>query len=446
MKKKIILISIAVILLLVLALFIKNTFVARGIFVSAQTKKCIDCHTKNHIQESQIQEWKHSGHAKAGVGCYECHQAKKGDADAWNDNGFLISTIVSPADCARCHKREFDEFEASHHAKAGEILGSADNYLGEAVEGPGASMQGCQSCHGGVVKVNENGKLDHTTWPNMGIGRLNPDGTKGSCAACHSRHRFSLEVARSPEACGKCHLGPDHPQKEIYDESKHGINYEAHKDEMNLDKADWILGKDYTQSANCVTCHMGGNKYLARTHEVGGRLSWTLRPAISVKQENWEKKRSDMQKVCMNCHAPEWFTNHFKQFDNTVKSYNENFGKPATEIMEKLKAAKMINTKPFDEDIDWVYYELWHHEGRRARHGAAMMGPDYVQWHGLYEVAQHFYFKFIPLARKAGGSAFVDEILSRPEHAWIKGVKPETLKLQEETFKKWKEMSDAAKK
>jgi hypothetical protein len=29
-----------------------------------------------------------------------------------------------------------------------------------------------------------------------------------------------------------------------------------------------------------------------------------------------------------------------------------------------------------------------HHEGRRARHGAAMMGADYTQWHGFYEVAQ----------------------------------------------------------
>ena len=31
-------------------------------------------------------------------------------------------------------------------------------------------------------------------------------------------------------------------------------------------------------------------------------------------------------------------------------------------------------------------YELWHHEGRRARFGAAMMAPDYAWWHGFYEL------------------------------------------------------------
>ena len=35
------------------------------------------------------------------------------------------------------------------------------------------------------------------------------------------------------------------------------------------------------------------------------------------------------------------------------------------------------------EKIEWTYYELWHHQGRRARMGTAMMGPNYMQWHGF---------------------------------------------------------------
>jgi len=35
--------------------------------------------------------------------------------------------------------------------------------------------------------------------------------------------------------------------------------------------------------------------------------------------------------------------------------------------------------------VDFIYFELWHHEGRRARNGAVMGGPDYVNWHGVYE-------------------------------------------------------------
>ena len=51
---------------------------------------------------------------------------------------------------------------------------------------------------------------------------------------------------------------------------------------------------------------------------------------------------------------------------------------------------------PFGNKVDWIWWEIWHHEGRRARHGAAMMGPDYTHWHGTYEVAKHWYTEYIP--------------------------------------------------
>ena len=101
--------------------------------------------------------------------------------------------------------------------------------------------------------------LHRGTWPNTGIGRLNLDGSRGSCSACHSRHDFSPRRARQPENCGKCHLGPDHPQKEIYEESKHGVAYRDLKDDMNLDAEDWVLGVDYAAAPTCATCHMSGN-------------------------------------------------------------------------------------------------------------------------------------------------------------------------------------------
>jgi hypothetical protein len=117
-------------------------------------------------------------------------------------------------------------------------------------------MLGCWQCHGSPVKVLPNGDLDSATWPNSGIGRINPDGSRGSCAACHQRHEFSIAQARRPEACGKCHLGPDHPQKEIYDESKHGISFYANVDKMNLNSAKWVVGEDYNVAPTCATCHM----------------------------------------------------------------------------------------------------------------------------------------------------------------------------------------------
>jgi len=48
-----------------------------------------------------------------------------------------------------------------------------------------------------------------------------PDGSVGECDVCHVKHSFSKAVARQPETCGECHVGPDHPHIEIYIEPIH---------------------------------------------------------------------------------------------------------------------------------------------------------------------------------------------------------------------------------
>ena len=101
-----------------------------------------------------------------------------------------------------------------------------------------------------------------------------------------------------------------------------------------------------------------------------------------------------------------------------------------------MKLAKpLLKPAKFSNKIDWVWFEIWHHEGRRARMGASMMGPDYTHWHGTYEVAQHFYVKFIPLLEKlihkgeaskdpkkqAAAKALkaeLDRILNTKDHMW----------------------------
>ena len=69
--------------------------------------------------------------------------------------------------------------------------------------------------------------------------------------------------------------------------------------------------------------------------------------------------------------------------------------------MTALREAGKLTPTPFDEEIEWTFYRLWHHEGRRARMGASMQGPDFVQWHGFFEVAENFYTKFLPQAKEA---------------------------------------------
>jgi len=478
--------------------------------VPADSRGCVDCHAEEN--PGIVSHWTRSTHAQTGVGCMSCHSADIDEADSYLHHGVYIATIVTPRDCAQCHDAEASEFAQSHHAAAGNILASLDNFLAETVEGarlnfkphsptPGRTVDvvngfasansGCQQCHGSKVALrstdggmltvddlepdengmptnldavgriarDENGRpfLVSRTWPNTGIGRLNLDGTRGSCTACHSRHDFSPRRARQPENCGKCHLGPDHPQKEIYEESKHGIAYRDLKDLMNLDAANWVLGEDYASAPTCATCHMSGNLRNGGriTHDPGERISWTNRPAVSVAMDtdinhaivtetdpdarrslihdSWQQKRDRMKDVCSHCHTVDYVNSFYKQYDDLVVLYNEKFAKPGLEIMGALLENGLRTPTNFDEEVEWSWFYLWHHEGRRARHGASMMAPDYTHWHGMYEVSERFYMELIPQAREIAehaaqeglGSAaravnrVIDGVLARPEHVWF---------------------------
>jgi hydroxylamine dehydrogenase len=356
---------------------------------------------------------------------------------------------------------------------------------------------GCWQCHGSVValKRDKDGntlrsktdapQMDYTTWPNTGIGRINPDGSKGVCIACHSKHSFKASVARQPDNCGKCHLGPDHPQKEIYEESKHGIAfYTAEKgystSGMNIYKdGSWVLGDDYYTAPTCSTCHMGAfvklNGAVAKnSHNVGDRLSWNLRAPVSSKLNritftddsvtditgeippragqkakkksyvrkgdklkkvieektiksvvSWKERRASMQEVCKSCHGINHVKDFYLQLDDMVNLYNEKFAKPGLEIVKMLKKDKIWKNSGFQHKIGYTWFEIWHHEGRRTRMAAAMFAPDYTHWHGMYEISRNFYQEFLPEVQELADHAGMGEKYSKHIAALLS--KPEHL-------------------
>lgn len=386
--------------------------------------QCLACHKET--TPGLYKQWLGSAHAKYEVNCYSCHRAQKGEADAFSHQGALIATLVTPKDCGACHPKVFAEVDNSHHAKAGLILDSNDAYLAHVVGGHPAAITGCESCHGARVKIDpaSPNKLAVESWPNSGVGRLNPDGSKGACNACHSRHAFSKAQARQPETCGKCHLGPDHPQKEVYEESKHGMAYYTNIDDMNLNSDRWVVGQDYFHAPTCATCHISAARGLKLNHDVGQRIAWTLRPIISTRQEDWGKKRNNMKGVCSACHGMVFVDGHFHQFEALVRLYNQKFARPASEITAILiRNGSLPNRAGFSNQIEWTFWEIWHHEGRRARHGASMMGPDYTWWHGVYEVGKRFYFELIPQTLELNdpeAAAYIDSLLKYdPMHSWM---------------------------
>jgi hypothetical protein len=145
---------------------------------------------------------------------------------------------------------------------------------------------------------------------------------------------------------------------------------------------------------------MSATEKVPGTHDVTERLSWETQAPLTVRpsefepfpaESDWKIERQKMKNVCFQCHSNRWTEDHFKNLDDVIKNYNELYYKPAKAIIDNLYKDKLLSRQQyFDEALEWEFYEFWHHEGRRARMGAAMMAPDYAWWHGFYEVKHRF--------------------------------------------------------
>ena len=383
----------------------KELIIKRG--YSKEALQCIECHSKK--TPGIVENWKSSRMAHAGVSCYDCHTVKKSSPMASQCEGvkgtnIFTSPMVSPKTCARCHPKEVEQFSKSGHAKlasapvedkkkfqvlmysleAGKFAGAPDSLRNA------ARQSGCQMCHGSTVKLNADNKPTDDSWPG-GIGMRYPDGGIGNCVVCHNRHGFKVSEARKPESCAKCHLGPDHPDIEIYYESHHCQLFLTEGEEWRWDSAPdtWEPG-DY-KAPTCAVCHMSGIGELSTTHNISERLKWDLMHPKSVvrsgERGNGEKGRKLMVKVCTNCHSSTHTRNHFAKLDRSAQLYNFYQGK-AAKMLADLKAKNLLKQDKWKDPIQELYYYLWHHVGRRARQGSAMDGPDYARWHGFFQLFQ----------------------------------------------------------
>ncbi len=389
-------------------LSVKKIEIKKGF--SKEAIKCIQCHAK--VTPGIVSDWKKSKMAHAGVSCYDCHVVPKSSPMASQCEGIKGSNIyttplVTPKTCARCHPREVEEFSKSAHAKLASVpvvekqkfkklmyYYEGGQFAGITTKNdPVASATkrtGCAQCHGNVVKLGPDKKPLPGSWPS-GIGVRYPDGSVGNCVVCHGRHVFSIAQARKPEACDKCHIGPDHPDVEIYLASAHGQRYHMEKDKWKWDSAPetWEPG-DYS-APTCAVCHMSGIGELSSTHNVGERLKWTLYSPVSKirsgERGNGEKGRQLMKKVCINCHSQIHTESFFKNLDDAVELYNR-YVKKIQAMIADLKARNLLKKDPWSDPIQELYYYFWHHAGRRARQGAAMDGPDWAHWHGFFQLFQ----------------------------------------------------------
>jgi hypothetical protein len=237
-----------------------------------------------------------------------------------------------------------------------------------ALEGSSAVTSGCASCHS--------------------VGRPNLDGTIGTCTACHTRHTSSVEIARLPSTCGQCHLGPDHSQMEIYTESKHGVMFAAQRQHLNLSTEPKKLTTHDMFVPTCATCHMSGLNGMNVTHDPSERLSYNLFAEVTEKRPNYARAQATMKQLCNNCHTTSLIERVYQEAEAVVANTNEKI-LTAKAIIDGLRKDGLLTGKKFEKPIDFEYFDLWHYDGRTAKHGAFMGGADFVQWHGNYPILKH---------------------------------------------------------
>lgn len=417
----------------------KKTTKRKSLVFSNETKVCLGCHTGK--TPGLVLQWENSDHYESEIGCFECHKANPGEKDAFSHEGYLISVIVSPNDCANCHREEVREFfESAHSAAAGLVLGPVGQLVGDDVFGnaelktpafpkgaSAASVNGCWRCHGCKVAVDKNGKPDPATWPNMGVGRINPDGSKGSCSACHAGHTFSVAQARRPESCKECHSGgASLYEYQMYMQSKHGILYAVDKKGMNLDAVEWIPGKTYYAAPTCSTCHMyqkpdkiNGNRHV--THNIDQNFAFDKKTnkLVFILSKN-------MENVCKRCHSKGLYKNLARQAEAEAKLVVNKWGTPvknlyclAIALLNEMspEAERLLKNKKWDKPmrkflrmvadqkyytcnnpVDYSYISLGQYV-RVARLAAFHISPQFVEDYNK-ALAADFFSTYIPRLRE----------------------------------------------
>ena len=441
--------------------------------VSQATQACLDCHRE--VTPGIVADWRASLHARitpavalkkpalercvsAGevpqglahvvVGCAECHTANpKSHKDTFEHNGYQVHVVVTPRDCAICHPAEVEQYSKNlmSHAYGNLMNNPLYRNLVDTTDGvqdfngrelvyrkPHAETMAdsCLYCHG--TRVGVKGLETRETamgemafpvlagWPNQGVGRVNPDGSLGSCSACHTRHAFSLAMARKPATCAECHKGPDVPAYKVYLVSKHGNIYYSMGASWNFKHVPWVVGKDF-KAPTCATCHVSlivdeeGNVIARRTHQMNDRSPWRIfgliyahphprsadttiirnRAGLPLPTEltgepvgkylidagEMARRREAMERVCKACHATGWVKGQFARFEKSLETTNA-MTLAATRILLKAwetGAAKGLSRGDsiFNEAIEKMWVEQWLFYANSTRFASAMAGADY---------------------------------------------------------------------
>ncbi len=362
----------------------------------AKESKCISCHKK--VTPGIVSQFLDGKMGKSGLDCSTCHGSKHTKMDDSN-----LAKIPTPKTCQKCHEDKVEEFKAGKHAMAWIAMKAMPMVSHQPIQITGEKgFKGCSGCHKIGLKSEEeikSGKFHYGT---------------GSCDACHTRHKFSVEEARDPRACQTCHMGFDHPQWEMWSTSKHGTI--------------WQIEGNTGRAPTCQTCHMkdGNHAVMTAWGFLGLRVPeddkewWNNRVIIlkalgvlddkgnpterfeAVKaaklarltKEEWQRERDKMLETCSKCHSRSYAENQLASADSILKRADSLMAEAILVvkglyddgILEKPAnwkfAPDLLQFYESRTSIEQELYVMFLEYRMRAFQGAFHMNPDYMHWYG----------------------------------------------------------------
>ena len=371
---------------------------------------CIDCHKK--IQPNIVIDWQLSKHSQNEVTCETCH----GDAHQSNTD-FAYAAIPTPQTCATCHDTQVEQFSKGKHALAWTVMKAMPTIHHQPaalIEG----MKGCGGCH--KIGLKDEGEISKLKAEGSGFGMA-------SCDACHTRHTFSVQEARQPQACQTCHMGFDHPQWEMYSSSKHGVRY--------LLKQNGTLHED-TPAPTCQDCHMQEGNHEVRTawgflavrlplpeDEQWKKDQVTILQALGVldpegnptarlevvkaadlarlTKEDFDRERNKMVQTCNKCHSKNFALEHLARGDNMIRESDRLLAEAIHVIASLYKDGIIPKPESYAYNfpdlltfhdaptlVEQKLFEMHLKHRMRAFQGTYHANPDYALWYGWSEMVR----------------------------------------------------------
>ena len=336
--------------------------------ISIQSRQsCEGCHKR--IDPGLYRQWWESVHSRVNVGCADCH----GDD---HEAIFAAQGRVSAGTCGTCHEKAVTEFAASGHATTEADALETSRFM---LQSPAMRQEGCMGCHS--------------------VGRQFSDGSVGACNKCHPGHAFSSAVAREPEACEVCHIGPDHPQVEAYRTSVHGVLY--------------FNDRDANVAPTCVTCHMPDGTHGSPANLTYGEIASGAvleddpEPSIAMRrisQADAEANRGRMLKACAPCHTKRFAVEQLERAD-AIKLEADSLVAEGAAILEALRDEGALLPMPDDRPphpisghamvlggqqtyentsgIEQSFFRLYKFYHAKTYKAAYHHSPDITHWMGI---------------------------------------------------------------